>query len=59
VETRQENEHFALLKSFKGRQIMGAFEASVGDHPALAERPYGEAMAATLRTAFPCDAQGT
>jgi hypothetical protein len=44
---------------FKGPQIMGAFEAFVGDHPALAERPYGEAMAATLRTAFPCNAQGT
>jgi hypothetical protein len=44
---------------FKGPQIMGAFEAFVGDHPALAERPYGEAMAATLRTAFPCTAQRT
>jgi hypothetical protein len=39
---------------FKGPQLMGAFETFVGDHPALAERPYGEAMAATLRTAFPC-----
>jgi hypothetical protein len=44
---------------FKGPQLMGAFEAFVGDHPALAERPYGEAMAATLKTAFPCNAQGT
>jgi hypothetical protein len=38
---------------------MSAFEAFVGDHPGLAERPYGEAMAATLRTTFPCNAQGT
>lgn len=44
---------------FKGPQLMGAFEAFVSDHPAIAERPYGEAMAATLRTAFPCNAQGT
>jgi hypothetical protein len=44
---------------FKGPQIMVVFEAFVGDHPALAERPYGEAMAATLRTAFPRNAQGT
>jgi len=38
---------------------MGAFEAFVRDNPALAERPYGETMAATLRKAFPCNAQGT
>jgi hypothetical protein len=44
---------------FKGPQIMDAFEAFVGAHPALAERPYGEAMAATLRTAFPCNAKVT
>src|ERR1700730_3675916 len=45
--------------AFKGPQIMAALEAFVGDHPALAERPYGEAMAATLKTAFPCNAQRT
>jgi Rap1a immunity proteins len=50
---------FCAPPEFKGPQIMGAFEAFVGEHPALAERPYGEAMAATLRTAFPCNAQGT
>ena len=38
---------------------MGAFEAFVRDNPALAERPYGEAMARTLQKAFPCNAQGT
>ena len=43
----------------KGPQIMGAFDAFVRDNPALAERPYGETMAATLRKAFPCNAQGT
>jgi hypothetical protein len=38
---------------------MGAFEAFVRDNPELAERPYGETMAATLRKAFSCNAQGT
>jgi Rap1a immunity proteins len=42
----------------KGPQIMSAFEAFVRDHPAVAERPYGEAMAGALRKTFPC-AQGT
>ena len=42
----------------KGHQIMSAFEAFVRDNPALAERPYGEAMTGTLRKAFPCG-QGT
>ena len=42
----------------KGRQIMSAFEVFVRGNPALAERPYGEAMAGTLRKAFPCG-QGT
>jgi len=37
---------------------MSAFEAFVRDNPALAERPYGEAMTGTLRKAFPCR-QGT
>jgi Rap1a immunity proteins len=41
----------------KGPQIMGAFEAFVRDNPALAERPYGATMAATLRKAFPCNAK--
>ena len=43
---------------FKGPQLMGALEAFVGDHPSLAEQPYGEAMAATLRTSFPCNVLG-
>ncbi len=43
----------------KGRQIMSDFEAFVRDNPALAERPYGEAMSGTLRKAFPCNGQGT
>jgi hypothetical protein len=50
---------YCAAPDLKGPQIMVAFETFVGDHPALAEQPYGEAMAATLRTAFPCNAQGT
>ena len=42
----------------KGHQIMGDFEAFVKDNPVLAEHPYGEAMAGTLKKEFPCG-QGT
>ena len=50
---------YCASPDLKGPQIMGAFETFVSDHPSLAEQPYGEAMAATLRTAFPCNARGT
>ena len=40
-----------------GNQIMGAFERFLGDNPDMAESPYGDAMAATLSRAFPCQAQ--
>jgi hypothetical protein len=49
---------YCSAPGLKGGQIMGAFEAFVRDNPALAERPYGEAMSGTLRKAFPCG-QGT
>jgi hypothetical protein len=38
----------------KGQQIMSALEQFLGDNPDLAEKPYGDAMAATLVRAFPC-----
>jgi hypothetical protein len=50
---------YCAPRDLKGPQIMGAFEAFVRDNPALAERPYGEAMSRTLRKAFPCNGQGT
>jgi hypothetical protein len=43
----------------KGRQIMSAFEGFLRDNPTMADQPYGAAMAATLRKAFPCNGQGT
>ena len=43
----------------KGRQVMSAFEEFVRDNPALADQPYGAAMAGTLKKAFPCSGQGT
>jgi hypothetical protein len=49
---------YCAAPDLKGTQIMSAFEAFIRDNPALAERPYGEAMARTLRKAFPCG-QGT
>jgi hypothetical protein len=49
---------YCAAPTLKGGQILSAFEGFVRDNPALAERPYGEAMAGTLRKTFPCG-QGT
>ena len=42
---------------FKGGQVMTALEQLLGDHPDLAERSYGEALAASLGRAYPCQTQ--
>ena len=39
-----------------GRQKMSAFERFVADTPDMADKPYGVAMAESLRSAFPCQA---
>ncbi len=41
----------------KGQRIMSAFEQFIADNPDLADRPYGDAMAATLSRTFPCQAE--
>jgi len=38
---------------------MSALEEFLKDNPTVADRPYGEAMAVTLKKAFPCNGQGT
>ena len=38
----------------KGQQVMTALERFIEDNPDMAEKPYGDAMAATLSRAFPC-----
>ena len=43
--------------SFKGRQVMIVFEKFLEENPDMAERPYGDAMAASLGRAFPCQSQ--
>jgi len=40
--------------ALKGQRIMSALEQFRGDNPDMAEKPYGDAMAATLVRAFPC-----
>ena len=42
---------------FKGGQVLTALEQFLGDHPDLAERSYGGAMAAALSRAYPCQTQ--
>jgi hypothetical protein len=37
-----------------GREIMSAFARFLENNRDMADRPYGAAMAATLRLAFPC-----
>ena len=39
---------------FKGRQVMIAFEKFLEENPDMAEKPYGDAMAASLSRAYPC-----
>jgi hypothetical protein len=41
----------------KGGEAMSAFERFLADHPEMAERPYGDAMAASLSREFPCQGQ--
>jgi Rap1a immunity proteins len=38
----------------KGGAVMSAFEQYLRDNPDMAERPYGDAMAASFSRAFPC-----
>jgi hypothetical protein len=40
----------------KGHEIMISFEQFLNDHPDMADKPYGDAMASTLSRAFPCQA---
>ena len=40
--------------ALKGQRIMSALEQFLGDNPDMAEKPYGDAMAATLARTFPC-----
>jgi hypothetical protein len=49
---------YCASPDLKGGQIMSALEGFLRDNPAIADEPYGAAMAATLKKAFPCG-QGT
>ena len=40
----------------KGSEAMSAFERFLVDHPDMADRPYGDALAASLSREFPCSA---
>ena len=50
-------EVFCPPPGLNGHQIMSAFEQFLQDNPDMAERPYGDAMAASLNREFPCQAQ--
>jgi len=38
----------------KGSEALGALERFLGDHPDMADRTYGDPLAASLALAFPC-----
>ena len=48
---------FCPPPGFKGSQVMTKLEQFLGNHPDLAEKSYGEAMAASLIRAFPCQTE--
>jgi Rap1a immunity proteins len=48
---------YCAAPEIRGHEIMTAFEGFLSDHPRMASEPYGAAMAATLRQAFPCTDQ--
>jgi len=41
----------------KGQEVMSDFEQFLAGNPDMAEKPYGDALAATLSRAFPCRPQ--
>jgi hypothetical protein len=43
-------------RTFNGRQVMTLLDGFVGANPDAAEKPYGFALSASLRKAFPCPA---
>jgi hypothetical protein len=44
-------------KAFKGGQAMAALDQFLASNPDMTEKSYGDAMAASLRQAFPCQTQ--
>jgi hypothetical protein len=51
-----DREVFCPPSDLGGKQIMSALERFVVDNPDLADKPYGVAMAASLRDTFPSEA---
>ncbi len=42
------------IGTFTGNQAMNILEGFIADNPAAADKPYGFALSASLRRAFPC-----
>jgi hypothetical protein len=40
--------------AFTGTQAMSILESFIADHPETTDEPYGLALSASLRWAFPC-----
>jgi hypothetical protein len=44
-------------QGLKGGQVMTTLDQFLGSNPDMAEKSYGDAMAASLSRAFPCQTQ--
>ena len=53
----EERKSIVRRLSLKGQEVMTDFEKFLQDHPDTAEKPYGDAMAASLSREFPCQAR--
>ena len=47
-------EVYRPLPGLKGPQVMSAFERFLEDNPDMVDKPYGDAIAASLSRTFPC-----
>ena len=48
---------YCAFPGLRGQEVMIAFEQFLNDNPDMAEKPYGDAMAASLSRSFPCRAE--
>jgi hypothetical protein len=52
--TLSQNGIYCPPSGLAGPEVMSALESFVGQHPQVADQPYGEALAAALSRAYPC-----
>jgi hypothetical protein len=56
-DARREGSLLPATRGLKGGQVMTTLDQFLVSNPNMAEKTYGDAMAASLSRAFPCQAQ--